>query len=243
MKVATKLMMFMSTESFFTSRTISGQAPVMPNGCRRTAPSFQNRGFRTSGSTPPRSWTSHGCSLTKSTGFQIWKRRRFSLLYQESNRHWICRCRSLWWRVLFALQGMRAFFGSFFTHVRGGLVMLIFFQQQRDQDFLVALFLSLHSWQQADYRGDLFFSGVVCFHAYILKKSSWISCCKVLIHVFNRVLNGLFVRFLAGSFSGSFSNSMCSAVIRAALATASRRPQRSVIHFDNHTGRSPCWQA
>lgn len=103
MKVATKLMMFMSTESFFTSRTISGQAPVMPNGCRRTAPSFQNRGFRTSGSTPPRSWTSQGSRRTKSTGFQIWKTRRFSLLYQESNRRWICRCRSLWWRVLFAL--------------------------------------------------------------------------------------------------------------------------------------------
>ena len=48
---------------------------------------------------------------------------------------------------------------------------------------------------------------------------------RFLVSFFARLLS----RFLTDSFKGSFSKSMFLAVIRAELATANRRPQRSTI--------------
>lgn len=65
-------------------------------------------------------------------------------------------------------------------------VLLIFFQLQFGQDLCWLCFMYFSGDSRLS-RGVLFFSGGVCFHAYIKNKRSWRSC-KVLIRVFQQVL-------------------------------------------------------
>ena len=58
--------------SFWTPGTKSALGQVTKSGWKRTGPSSRNRGFPTSGSTRPNSWTPRDCHSTRS-GFKSWE--------------------------------------------------------------------------------------------------------------------------------------------------------------------------